>query len=197
MNAVELCNVALARVGFSPIDAFYPTEDTPAARACKKFYESSRDSVLRDHAWSFATRQTDLAVSSVEFDDYEYVYAYPSDCLYIQKVLDSDGGDNGYEYVVRTDDGDERVICTDVEDAVIRYTMRAETPNIYDPVFLQALEWRLTSELALSFKGDQNLATTALDMYMRVLGRARALDANEQNKSPDEDTENPYVSERS
>lgn len=196
MNAVEICNEALAWVGWNPIDDFYPTEDSPAARACARIYEPMLHEILRDHAWSFATRQTVLAASAVEFDDYEYTYSYPPDCLYIQRVLDSDSGDNAYEYVVRTDDGDERVICTDVDEAMIRYTMRAETPNIYDPTFISALLWRLKSEFARMLNSDSNLATTALDMYMQTIRRAKALDANEQKKTPDEDTQNPYKAAR-
>ncbi len=194
MNEVEICNVALARMNAPAITSF--DNETATARACKRMYGYTLDALLRDHNWSFATRQSALAKSASDFEDWEYTYAYPSDCVYIRKMLDSDLDDQDYQYVVRTDDGDEKVICTDISEAVLEYTMRTTIENIYDSLFIDALTWRLTGEFAMAVRSDTDQSKLAMGWYQQALGRAKKKDCSEVRKLPDEDLENPYLSSR-
>src|SRR3546814_17373670 len=62
MNAVEVCNLALGRIGEGasrPIQSL--TEASEAARACNRVFASAMETTLRDFPWAFAQASVALA----------------------------------------------------------------------------------------------------------------------------------------
>ena len=53
MTPTDICNIALSRLGQAAINDI--EEHSRDAIACRAHFESVRDSLLRSHAWGFAT----------------------------------------------------------------------------------------------------------------------------------------------
>jgi hypothetical protein len=91
----ELCNLALSHIAGSPITAM--DENSPEAEACRTFYGTALAYVLGDHDWKFASTKkvgVQIVVPSVtpeiieaDLDGWQYMYAYPSDCVKVREVL--------------------------------------------------------------------------------------------------------------
>lgn len=194
MNKVMICNLALSHVGVSPINSV--DDKTKQARECKLLYEHSVESALRDHAWGFASKRVTLALFATAQDGYAFAYQYPADCVAARKMLDSGGLESASPFVVAVSSAlTEKLILTDQGEALLRYTARVTNENLFDPLFVDALAWRLASDLASPMRGDTSLQRTAWGVYQHILGRAKAQDGNEA-KYGEGTSDNPYADAR-
>lgn len=176
-SAVQICNLALSGVGQGTIAAL--TEASEAARACSLHYETARDAALRDHPWNFATARLALAsLGDPPADDWTMMYAWPSDCLNARHILPAVKGDDPPPHEVALNAG-VRVIFTDKTPAVLVYTAVVTDPNLFDPLFIAALAWRLGIHLADVLTGDESRVKKCATMYENAIQTARAADANE------------------
>src|SRR5690606_7797987 len=79
-NAVSICNMALGELGINAITSL--DQATADARLCNRFYEQTRDEVLRAHPWNFAIKRVNLsAISTAPVFGWLYQYQLPSDYL--------------------------------------------------------------------------------------------------------------------
>ena len=81
---VEIINLALARLGESPIQSL--GEDSVPARAANLLYDSSRQAALRDFNWNFALKIERLARFDGNPVDFRLTYALPPDCLRVIRL---------------------------------------------------------------------------------------------------------------
>src|SRR5665648_440114 len=87
-SATEICNMALGHLASGKEIANLETERSAEAIACRRFFDSARDAVLRDFSWPFATKIK--ALSLIEEDpnsEWAYSYRYPTDCLNFRRIL--------------------------------------------------------------------------------------------------------------
>lgn len=194
VSVVQICNMALARIGISDQIASL-TESSNEATQCNLFYEPTRDRVLRDHQWPFARKYQALALieeadEQAWADQWSYAYRYPSDCLMIHRITTAYGRrpDESIPFEVGQDDAG-RVVYTDQEDAVIVYTRRVTDTSHFDPMFVSALAWLLAVDIALPLAASESLRERAGRAYMMELATARAHAANEQRRDPEPDSE--------
>lgn len=213
-SVVDICNMALARIGFSETIASLD-ERSKAAQTCTLFYEAARDYVLRDFPWNFATRAVQLAeVTDATFPGWQVVYRYPTDCLDARQVVTEAGTRLPLSYWVSTDpqrphlsrwlppripfevSSDEagRLILTDLEEAYLVYTARIEDPNLFDSMFVSALAWHLAVELVMPLAVDERRAARAERNYTIVLSQAQAMNMNE--AQADAPPESPSITAR-
>lgn len=192
-SVVEICNMALSRIGNSQrIDSL--SERSIQAEQCSLFYEQTRDMVLRDFAWPFATKFAQLAeVTTNPNPAGELSYGYPSDCLMARKIVNAifpvnywpcDYGWYGLPNIpaipFRIIQGDStRLICTSVSPATLEYTARIEDAGQFDPLFVSALAWKLAVELCLPLSKDQGVAQSCEQQYQMVMAAARSQALNE------------------
>lgn len=192
-SVVDICNMALSRIGNGQrIDSL--TERSAQAEKCALFYEQTRDTVLRDFNWPFATKFVQLAqVADNPNPSGEYSYAYPTDCLMARKLvnamfpidyLPSNYGWHGLPQIpsipFRIIQGDStRLIATSVTPARLEYTARIEDSGQFDPLFVSALSWKLAVELCLPLAKEQNIAQSCEQQYQTVIASARAQALNE------------------
>lgn len=201
-SVVDICNMALARIGHSETIASLDERSKPA-QACTLFYAAARDFVLRDGVWNFATRSVQLAeVSDASFPGWEYVYRYPTDCLAARQVTTSAGSRlRWYEtdptrsdrllrwlppripFEVSSDEAG-RLILTDLEEAYLVYTASVTDTNLFDAMFVSALAWYLAVELVMPLAVDERRAARAERNYAIVLSQAEAANLNETQRDP-------------
>ncbi len=180
-SKVDLCNMALSHLGATEIALF--DEATKNARICRRFYDQTRDAVLRDHPWGFAEREQVMALlggqSSVR---YEYAYQYPSDCLKIRSVEAANPipGAKPIDYKkVSKADGTGPMILSDEANAVIIYTVRITDVNAFDASFIDAFALKMASVMATPVTKKTTKALNFLQLYHSYLGTAKTTDAQE------------------
>lgn len=194
-SVVEICNMALSRIGNSQhIDSL--EERSVQAEQCSLFYELSRDAVLRDFNWPFATKFVVLAEVAANPDPVNpYSYALPIDCLKVRRIVDqiqpasmsyvgawADEPIHLYrrELPYRLIQGEStRLIATSISPATLEYTARIEEPGLFDAMFVSALAWKLAAELALPLAKEQNVAASCEQQYQAKILAAAAASFNE------------------
>ncbi|MBL1494898.1 hypothetical protein ELD59_31395, partial [Klebsiella pneumoniae] len=73
-------------------------------------------------------------------------------------------------YVVGADSaGTGRLIYTDLPQAWLRYVARITDVNMFDPIFQEALSWRLAAAINMVLTGNADLGNNALSMYSRII----------------------------
>lgn len=178
MTEVEICNLALIHIRGNRISSL--TEDTEEARVCSLIYANSRDSVLRAHPWGFAERREYLALLSNTPIGYDYAYQYPAGCLLAREIYNSVPGSEPISFRIEAQPSLQSIqICTDQESATLVYTAKVTLPNMFDPIFIDALSYKLAAELAMGIPGDAKLAGDMLQAYGEFFKQAKTADANE------------------
>lgn len=190
-SVVTIWNLALARVGVS-IFISSPTERSQSASVCNLFYEPSRDFVLADFDWNFATKRAALSNLGSPPKNWAYRYALPTDCLKA-RFLVVDGmreptAAERIEFEVSVEN-EARVLYTDQALAELVYTRRVVDPNLFSPSFVMGLAWYMAGEIALPLSAAPALGTKAMQMYASVISAAGATSMNEGQEGQEPESE--------
>jgi hypothetical protein len=203
---VAICNLALdaahCRSSISAIG-----ENSAEGQACARHYEQAKEAVLRAAHWNFARKQVTLALlkdatltppQSVP-QPWMYEYAYPSDCVLAYAVLPQMANpqgsaiDAGWQppqpqmpmarFIV-AQDADVTgnaipVILTNVPQAQLVYTVRVTNPNLFDPMFVDALTYYLASRLVGPLTGDKQHAVSLFQQAKAMTEQAMSMNGNE------------------
>lgn len=189
-SVVEICNLALARLGDeATVASIDPPEGSAQAEHCQRFYPIARDSLLQVHDWGFATVRTRLArLSDADTWEWQYAYSEPADCIRVLSILSATGSatDDPQNFDREYMAGGVKIL-TNQGEAVARYIVRVIDSNRYPPLFTDALAWLLASMLAKTVvKGEAgiNLEKAALQQFQIRLGEAKVSDANQRRVHP-------------
>ncbi|MEO2182639.1 MAG: hypothetical protein ABGY43_10075 [bacterium] len=178
-SEVSICNLALSHIGANAtISAL--SEQSEEAFHSNLLYAEARDSVLRSFPWGFAKRHIALTDSGSPPGNWLYRYAYPNACLVAQEILQTDVASDPIKYELALSDAfNSRVILTNQENAVLIYTHSVTNPQVFDPLFVQLLSWKLAADLAMPLTRDYKRMEAAYQMYTSLTSEAKTLDANE------------------
>lgn len=184
-SETDICNRALQRLGASRITSL--TENKPNARSCNVAYGPLRDAELRANPWNFAVARASLAASPVQpLFGKAYSYPLPADFLRLlppdsnydyNSVLTSDWGSNGtwagnWTYPDLQIEG--RSILTNFPAPLqIRYVSQVTDPNVFDPLFREALAARIAVELCEEITQSNTKLAAITEAYKQVLSEAR------------------------
>lgn len=168
LSVTDICCLALLRVGQPAISDI--NESSPTAITCRKFYEETRDELLRQHPWNFAIGRKELAASTTS-PDFEFTYQFPlpADCLRVLSLYYSD-----YEWVI-----EGKNLLTNVDSPQIKYIKRITDSGIFPPDFTEALSIKLAQKLASYVTQNLKLSQLLYEEFEMVLARAKAADAQE------------------
>lgn len=202
-SEVDICNLALSHLGDSAtIASIDPPEGSAQAEHCAVFYPLARDTLQELHNWSFITRRASLALLSAESFNYRFAYAVPNNCIRVLSVLEPTSCmlDPTAAFVIEADENGSRIVLTDVESAVLRYTMQITDPTKFPPLFVDALAWLLASHLAGPvIKGDSGAAAarSASSAFQTQFKLAAVSDANQRKIEPRGDgRDTPWIESR-
>lgn len=191
MDKIEICNMALTRLGVANINRI--DEASEPGRACNQMYETVRQLVLRKYPWPFATRRVELALLPAAPIDYEFAYRAPSDAVTLRHLIASDGTkitERDKRYKLLSDEYG-RVIYSHLPLAAVEYTANITDTNLFPVDFCDALAWKLAAEIAMRLTGDLNLVNNAVAAYNAYFAEAAADGENEQK--PDAEYVSPLV----
>ena len=125
MNITDICNMALNHIGKGTITSLH--EDTEEARTCKVHYDLQRKVLLRSYNWSFALKTAELAQIDTTVPGWDYVYAYPNDCVMARKIFNRD---NTWLVLAKNFKGNmDQVILNDNSKALVCNHADAYSPH--------------------------------------------------------------------
>ena len=197
---VDICNLALSHLGVSTEIQTLETERSQEAQAARRFYATTRDQVLRDFPWPFASATAALALVEEEpTSEWAYSYRMPAGCLKFRRILSGAGRvetpDTRVPYRILGDDAGA-LLFTDQADAEGEWTRRVENTEHWPPDAVLAFSLLLASFLAPRVTGgDQfKLGARALQVYAVLIARAQAQAIGEE--SADRPAESEFVTVR-
>jgi hypothetical protein len=113
-------------------------------------------------------------------DEWGYSYRYPTDALYIRRILSGikkDTEDSKIPYELGQDDTGGLLIYTNTDEAQVEYTARCDNAGLYPSDFVIAFSYRLASfvapQVASGTEGNK-LAVTMYEFYQRHCAQAIA-----------------------
>lgn len=169
------------------------TERTKAAQACNRWYEQTRDEVLRDFNWAFAKRLGVLSqVAVAPNTEWGFSYRIPADCLRFRRVLSGARTDTlrtRIPSLLGGDDAGQLLFC-DLDTVTAEWTTRVTDPTRFPVDFVAALAAKLAFYIAPTVTaGDQfKLGARAGQLYLVLLRTAQANAASEQKPDPPPDS---------
>lgn len=190
-SEVEICNIALQRVGVTAtIDSM--NQRIKEALVCNTVYDMVREKTLKDSMFPFSRKYSLLNLSGTAPIKWKFRYVYPTDCLAIRSIFPDLG--SGYDpvvfrrvsreaklpYEIVTDDTGEKTIVTDVENAAIEYTVNVTNPVRFDSAFVSMFAWGMAGEIALPLSRDVKYAQNAFAMYEKEKNESIASAMNEE-----------------
>lgn len=192
----EIANFALSHIGTGKQISDLDTESSNEAKLCRRFYEISRDSTLKDFQWGFATQYADLAlVSENPTIEWNYSYRYPSDCVLVRRILSGIRNETRQSRVSFkiTRDSSGRLIYTDEQSACVEYTQRVTDSGQYPDDFVLALSYRLSHYIisGLTTGDTSKRRDNIFKLYLQELSLARMGSYNEEQ--PDELPDSEFI----
>ncbi len=111
MTQLELCNLALDKLGEPPITSIGAS--TPAAQACTRLYQPTLDALVRKYRWNFARKSVRLKAVFISMDnlidsgseDLIQVVYFDHELQTGARVVLKDTGADGNYFITRIDDG--------------------------------------------------------------------------------------------
>lgn len=116
-----------------------------------------------------------------------YTYQYPEDCLAILDIYSANShtlylGELCTEkYYTELGDDNTKRIVSPVPDAILHYTCHVTDPNIWDPLFYDALAWQLAAELAIGLGNDAQKAKSLDEKAFNAWDKAQTASVKEHN----------------
>ena len=158
-SKVDICNLALDKIGQSLVSDI----DTPAdqdSATLARWYDTTRQNLLRKYVWNFAKTRTVLSRSEIA-PAFEYAdqYPLPTDFLRLLSIGEYEY-DGMTEYDITGDETDGRVIqCNNSNSNAlyIRYIRDVENIALFDPLFISVLHLQLA--LNISYKFNLKIST--------------------------------------
>ncbi len=176
-DALGICNIALSKLGESPLPALNPN-GPPAARLCYMHYHPVRREVLCATRWSFATRRCTLQAAAEESEDGTHALAHtlPTDCLRVLEV-------SSPSWTLRG----RRIYCP-AASVRLTYTADVEDTLLFEPLFTEALATRLACKLCIPLTSSTTARQALTEEYQRVslpqAAHANAVQAHSNDSHP-------------
>jgi hypothetical protein len=161
------------------------TDETPVARLCTRFYEQTRQALLREFPWPFCEQYYTLALVTEEPNArWAYAYRYPTGVLRVNDIVSSIRIPSPKIPFKIGSDAQGRLIYTDEASAVIAANTDISDTTQMDPLFIDAFAWRMAVELASPLSESAEVLNFANVKYEMSIRKAMAAALNED--SPDE-----------
>lgn len=205
LSDVDIANRALTLLGEPPITSL--TGSNKAQVLCSQNYESARDEVISSHPWAAAVKRAALVqyADPTNYTMYSYVYAYPSDCLrmiriipevdtdtydryvmYLRTHLDevNDIEEDAYGFVIEGND-----IYTNAPNAIAVYIRQVTDPNDFAPYLVEAISANLARKIAYSLTQSSALLKAAKESYFTAYALAMRHDSMQRTHRPNPPTQ--------
>jgi len=193
-SKTQIVNIALAKIGASRQIANVDTDRGRDAITARIFFDDDVLYTLRDFPWPWATAYADVALvdgsSTTPVNrDWQYAYRYPSDCVYVRRIVVNGVGRvnvNPPPFRIGKDT-QGRLIYTNEAEAQIEYTAMITDPAEFDALFVSMLSWKLGAGIAPTLSRIKGMAESCMQMYEidKTKAQSRALNEGQQEVDPE------------
>lgn len=178
-SETSIANAALVLLGERRINSL--DEKTKTAKILSEKFADTRDELLRNHSWNFATRRASLAADSeAPVWGYANQFTLPDQCLRVLEV-GNNTATTGYRRGERqsyTIEG--RKVVTDIgAPLLIEYAIRVTDPIEMDVMFRQVLAAALARDCAEAITGSSEKYQEMSKLYVDKLRVAKGTDGQE------------------
>ncbi len=171
LSNVELCSVALVKLGAEGISSF--SDGTAEADVAAALYDVIRDGLLGVHPWSFATTHAELVqLPSAPLSDFEYSFELPSDFIKALSAGDECRSRGAVYQVIG------REVHTNYEDLTFAYIKRADEAD-FPTYFVSALINRLAAEFCLPLTENASRSELLFKVADTELKLAKLIDSQQ------------------
>ena len=194
---VAVCNMALSHVGSSTVIESL-TENSKAAKSCKRWFRAARISTLEAYNWSFARKSEALATHSVDAptNRWAYRYQWPSDCVAPRFIENPAGRDaNAVPFDSENAGDGTKSIVTDLDDAVLIYTFDLENIVSFSMHGILMLSYQLGAFINYEMNGKPETRTWLQKMFNEMAVVAPTTDSA--SYIPDEERDASWIRDRS
>lgn len=187
-SRVGLYNAALINLGVTSLIADLPSTDRNAI-ILNSFYDLALEQTLKDFDWNFASTYRDLSLTQSGesvIPKYIYEYDYPNDCLSARQIVIASDDVVKFEVSSNYKTG-QKVINTNQQFAILRYTRRISDENLLDSEFIVALSWYLAFLAGATITGGTEKGKYAYYMYSSLIKNAQVTNATEGCEDDDQE----------
>ena len=177
-SGAEIASLALNLIGSKPILSLDPPDDEERARVAAQWFVPSRDATLRASDWNFAKKRVSLAADATApvFGKLR-AFTLPNDCL---RPLLCNGQQREDDYAWEVEG---RKIHTDLTSPLeVLYIKKAEDPEEWDPLFVQAFTHYLASKMAKRLTGSADEGARQLALHLELVGDAKSANGMERTE---------------
>lgn len=177
-SAVEIVNIALNMLGKASIRDFSIGDDSPkAGRISERIYTITRDSLLSEHAWTFA-KCTKLLNMSETTHPKGVLYVLPSDRLLMHRIHPRYGTPNRWSIEGALLLIPEGYINEYGDQPYLEYTKRVTTTGLFPAYFVDALSYRIAARLCMPILRDIRFNSSLKKDANWAVSLAKMLDSN-------------------
>ena len=173
MTDVQICNLALARLGDARITSL--SDSTAQATYCSLFYAQTVEELQADFDWSFCRKQTNLTSGTAPLTGYSLKYTLPTDFIRALRLGTIDASENfGTWEVVGTE------LHTNLPSPVaLDYIANITTTTQFPAIFVEALSIKLAAVLAMPLTGSKDLFGQMAELFAATIQKPAFLKATE------------------
>lgn len=176
VSDVAICNQAIGWVGGNLIISL--DQEQTEAQLAKANYALLRNALLEAADWTFAMRRfvpPQLAIGPAW--GYPYNFQLPSDVLRVCYVGQSARPEEGDPVASWVREG--HTILAEQSQIFVRAVVEIADPNLFSPLFTQALAARLAMDLAIPIANSRSLQSDMANLFASKMAEAVAQDAKQ------------------
>ena len=163
MTDIQICNLALARLGDSRITAL--SDASAQAQYCSLFYAQTLEELQAEFDWQFCRKQVALTSGTAPLTGYSTKYALPADFIRAIRIEDIDATENfGTWEIVGTNLHTNLTVTPSLD-----YIALVTTPGSFPAIFVEALSMKLAAVLAMPLTGSKELFTQCVQLYSATI----------------------------
>ena len=187
-SKTDIFNMALMELGISsPITNATINTDNKAI-ILNNFYEVAVEDVLKAFDWNFGEKLKELSLSGDTSLDPNFLYCfdYPTDCLSARDCFEK-GNKLRKKFKLSANEQGARVILTNVNPCILRYTRKITNEAYFTSEFSSALALYLASLAGMALTGSEQKANIALKKYSERIRMSKVVNATEGDEVDEDD----------
>ena len=188
ISKVQICNMALVKIGQARIASLEQQDNKPAA-TCKLLYDQMVLETLEEHNWSFARKREALAKIADNPSAYWAAsFALPTNMVKARSI-DRASGLAEIPYELEED----MLYCNELAPVLI-YTASITDPLKFSSGFVRLLVVRLAMETCTPLLDEESSPVDLLKLYDDTLRKVTGFDSSQQ--SPPDLPQDTYITIR-
>jgi hypothetical protein len=159
MTDIQICNLALARLGDSRITAL--TDATAQAQYCSLFYTQTVEELQAEFDWQFCRKQVNLTSGTAPISGYSVQYTLPTDFLRSLRFGNVDSNENFGVWEIIADKIHTNLSAPVALDYIASVTDSTKFPAL----FVELLTIKLAGLLAMPLTGSKDLFGQMAELF--------------------------------